>query len=115
MEDARHDPVSPDSVPLPERIERAIPPMVHEAIVNALKHSQPSRVSVTLLGTAGQLRIVVADDGRGFPFRGRLDQTALATAQAGPKSLLDRVAALGGHMSIESTDAGSRVEMVLAL
>ena len=51
-----------------------------------------------------------------FPFRGRYDHAALAeTPQAGPKSLFDRVTALGGHMSVESTEGGSRVEMVLAL
>src|SRR5262249_10829745 len=35
---------SPNTSPLPERIERAVPLMVHEAVVNALKHGQPSRV-----------------------------------------------------------------------
>ena len=106
---------APDSPPLPERIERAVPLMVHEAIVNALKHGRPSRVAVTLDGGPEELRIVVADDGHGFPFRGRYDHDALTESDSGPKSLLDRVSALGGRLSIESTDAGSRVEMVLAL
>jgi signal transduction histidine kinase len=106
---------APDAAPLPERIERAVPLMVHEAIVNALKHGQPSRVAVTIHGGPDELRIVVTDDGRGFPFRGRYDHTALAETASGPKSLFDRVTALGGHMSVESTDSGARVEMVLAL
>jgi signal transduction histidine kinase len=104
-----------DATLLPERIERAVPLMVHEAVVNALKHGQPSRVAVTVQGGAGDLRIVVSDDGCGFPFRGVYGHRALLDAQAGPKSLLDRVTALGGRMSIESGDGGSRVEMVLAL
>ena len=106
---------APDAAPLPERIERAVPLMVHEAIVNALKHGQPSRVAVTVHGGPDELRIVVTDDGRGFPFHGRYDHAALAETEAAPKSLLDRVTALGGHMSVESTEGGSRVEMVLAL
>jgi signal transduction histidine kinase len=106
---------APDAAPLPERIERAVPLMVHEAIVNALKHGQPSRVAVTIHGGPDELRIVVTDDGRGFPFRGRYDHAALAETASGPKSLFDRVTALGGHMSVESTDSGARIEMVLAL
>ncbi len=100
---------------LPGRVERAIPLMVHEAIVNALKHGEPSRVAVTLERNNDELRIVVADDGHGFPFRGRYTHQALTSRQIGPKSLLDRVAALGGEVSVESSDAGSRVEMLLSL
>ncbi len=104
-----------DAAPLPERVERAVPLMVHEAVVNALKHAQPSRVAVNVHGGAEELRIIVSDDGHGFPFRGVYEHEALASSQIAPRSLVDRVAALGGRMSIESTDAGSRVEMVLAL
>lgn len=99
---------------MPVRVADAIPLMVHEAIVNALKHGEPSRVAVTVESTEGNIRVVVADDGQGFPFRGRYDHTALAQMQRGPRSLLDRVASLGGRLSIESTDAGSRVEMILS-
>jgi signal transduction histidine kinase len=91
----------------------AIPLMVHEAVVNALKHGEPSRVAVTVESDGRQIRVTVADDGQGFPFRGRYDHAALSSMQSGPKSLLERVTSLGGRLSIESTDAGSRVEMTL--
>ncbi len=100
---------------LPSTIEAAVPLMVHEAIVNALKHGQPSRVSVSVDRRGDRLSIVVADDGRGFPFRGRISHAALVAGDAGPRSLLERVQALGGEMSIDSADTGSRVEMVLDL
>jgi signal transduction histidine kinase len=32
---------------------------------------------------------------------------------AAPRSLLERVSAMGGELAIDSTDAGSRVEMML--
>jgi signal transduction histidine kinase len=105
----------PEATHLPPGIEHAVQLMVHEAVVNALKHAQPSRVSVMLESDPREVRIVVNDDGCGFPFRGRYDHDALMTSETSPKSLLDRVAALGGRMSIESTDAGSRVEMRLSL
>jgi signal transduction histidine kinase len=99
---------------LPGDIERAVPLMVHEAIVNALKHGRPSQVAATVDATKDEVRIIVADDGHGFPFRGRHNHRALAESRVGPKSLLDRVAALGGEVWIESSDAGSRVEIVLS-
>jgi signal transduction histidine kinase len=104
-----------DLKPLPDRIRDAVVPMVHEAIVNALKHAQPSRVVVTVQADSGSLHVVISDDGRGFPFRGRYDQAELARTRTGPASLLERIASLGGELSIESTDAGSRVEMRLAV
>jgi two-component system sensor histidine kinase UhpB len=81
---------------LPAGIERAVPLMLHEAIVNALKHGQPSQVAVAVYATRDEVRIIVTDNGHGFPFRGRLNHRALAESRVGPKSLLDRVAALGG-------------------
>jgi signal transduction histidine kinase len=107
--------VTKASTTIPERFEQAVPLMVHEAIVNALKHGQPSRVSVTVDSNPLELRIIVADDGHGFPFRGRYGHAALVEGMAGPRSLLSRVEELGGQLSIESTDAGARVEIVLNL
>ena len=101
--------------PLPPQIEQAVPLMVHEAVVNALKHGAPSRVSVTVDGGVGYLRLVVTDDGRGFAFRGQLDHAALVQSGGAPKSLLERVTAFSGQLSVESSDAGSRVEMVLPI
>jgi len=106
---------SPGVAAIPDAIQRAIPPMVHEAVVNALKHGDPSRIRVDVEVERGTLRIIVGDDGHGFPFRGRYDHTALAEARIGPASLRDRAASLGGTLSIESEGSGSRVEITLPL
>jgi signal transduction histidine kinase len=100
---------------LPEPITQGLPLMVHEAVVNALKHAQPSRVSVEVQQHADTLQVIVTDDGRGFAFHGRYDDAALSAMGAGPDSLRARVASLRGRMTIESTTAGSRVEMSLPL
>jgi histidine kinase len=55
--------VAHDLASLPLRITEAIPPMVHEAVVNALKQSQPSRVIAAAQPEPGGLRIIVSDDG----------------------------------------------------
>jgi signal transduction histidine kinase len=102
-------------VALPPDIEQAVPRMVHEAVVNALKHGGPSRVSVTLERNHDGLRVVVADDGHGFPFIGRYDHATLVQRNLGPASLRERVASLGGQVSVESTASGSKVEIHLPL
>jgi len=94
-------------------VAQAVPLMVHEAVVNAMKHARPTRVAVTVDKTDGHLRIVVRDDGCGFDFRGRHDHDTLNQSTGVPRSLFDRVTALGGQMSIDSSAEGSQVEMLL--
>lgn len=100
---------------LPSPLEEALPLMVHEAAVNALKHGRASRVSVDARIVTGHLRVLVTDDGCGFPFRGRRDHEALAASDPAPRSLLNRVAQLGGRLAVESAPTGARVEMVFSL
>lgn len=107
--------VDPEGLTMTEASDRAVPLMVHEAIVNALKHGQPTRVSVAVHASDARLRIVVTDDGRGFPFSGRREHAALVAANAGPVSLRERVAQLGGQICIESSASGSRVELSIPL
>lgn len=107
--------VTPPELALPQTAAQAVRLMVHEAIVNALKHAHASRIDVALEGATGELRVTVTDDGRGFPFRGRLSHEELAAANIGPASLRGRVAALDGRLAIDSTVEGSRVEMALPL
>jgi len=114
-----HVPVSiaiePRELVLPATLERSVPLMVHEAVINALKHGDASHVDVTVDALPDQLRIVVTDNGGGFPFDGRMDHVQLAASSDGPRSLRERVSGLGGQISIESSLAGSRVELSLPL
>jgi signal transduction histidine kinase len=105
--------VGPHVEGIPDPIAQSIPPMVHEAVVNAVKHGSPSRIRVDIDVDGRTLHIIVADDGHGFPFRGRYDHDALAAASLGPASLRDRAASLGGTLAIESEASGSRVEIAL--
>jgi signal transduction histidine kinase len=87
--------------------------IVSEAVVNAARHSSASLVSVEIATRADDVLIVVADNGTGFPFRGRYDEGVLEREAWGPAVLRARVAALSGRLSIESTDQGSRLEVTL--
>jgi signal transduction histidine kinase len=105
---------SPHDLRVPAAAEQTLRLLVHEAIVNALKHAHPSRVSVDIDRVdPGTVRIIVANDGRGFSFRGRRTHEELQAANAGPVSLRERLGSVGGSLVIESMPSGSRVEMSL--
>lgn len=105
--------VNPPELSLSESEEQNLRLMLHEAVVNALRHAHPSRVAVSIDADARELRVVVSDDGRGFPFRGRLEHDLLIRGNVGPASLRDRVIALDGRMAVESNSSGSRVEFAI--
>jgi signal transduction histidine kinase len=108
--------VTPLDLSLSPEAEQTLRFVVQEATVNALKHAQPSRVSVDVVhAPPAGLRVTVSNDGRGFPFRGRLEHEDLVAANAGPVSLRERLAAVHGTLAIDSTATGSRLEMSLPL
>lgn len=89
--------------------------VVHEAMVNAARHANASSIHAEIIGEPNSLRILVDDNGSGFPFRGRYDQFVLAQMNMGPITLRERVASLGGSLTIESGDTGTRLEIVLPI
>jgi signal transduction histidine kinase len=105
--------INPPDLTLPLDLERGVRLMIHEAVVNALRHAHPTRVTVGVDAVGGTLKITVADDGRGFAFTGTLDHEALASV--GPASLRERVSALAGRMTISSGPVGSRIEVAVPL
>jgi signal transduction histidine kinase len=82
--------------------------IAQEALQNALRHSDASRIEVRLENGDGRLRLLVSDDGRGFDavapsVRGR---------RLGLTSMEERAAELGGRLAIVSrTGEGTRVEL----
>jgi signal transduction histidine kinase len=92
---------------LPEPIELAAYYVVAEALTNAAKHADASRVDVRVEISAGALRVVVRDDGRGGADAGR---------GSGLVGLRDRVETLGGVISLHSPpDAGTSLEIAIPL
>jgi signal transduction histidine kinase len=67
-----------------------------EALQNALKHADAGRIVVTVTSGGEDLGFEVSDDGRGF-------DTALVLSGSGTANLRDRIAALGGTLSVIST------------
>jgi ligand-binding sensor domain-containing protein/signal transduction histidine kinase len=93
---------------LPAAIETAFFRVAQEALTNVARHAQASQVSVTLGVEGRTLRLVVADDGRGF------DSQRPADPAEGPSwgllSMAERAEAVGGRCRVESRPgAGTRV------
>jgi signal transduction histidine kinase len=89
--------------------------IVQEAAVNAARHGQATQVHVDFGVAEKRLAISVSDNGHGFPFRGRMDHEGLGGSHQGPRSLRERVTALGGTLDIESDAGGSRLDIRLPL
>jgi signal transduction histidine kinase len=66
-----------------------------EALQNAAKHSHAANVRVRLEERAGQLHFAVVDDGVGF-------NPAQQRTASGLQNMTDRIASLGGRLSVES-------------
>ena len=98
---------------VPERLAREVYHITREAMVNAVRHGKASAVSAEVRGEAGHVSIVVTDNGRGFPFEGRLSHEELRRGDVGPRTLRARVMALSGTLALESTRAGARLEVLL--
>ena len=80
--------------------------VVQEALTNVIKHAGATHVDVSVAVNDGELRITVADDGRGFDF-------TAPTAGFGLVGMRERIDIAGGDLAIVPNDPGTRVEVVL--
>jgi signal transduction histidine kinase len=78
-------------------VETAAYFVVSEALANALKHARPALIEVLADRVEGRLVVVVTDDGPGG---------AVAAPGSGLAGMGDRVAALGGTLTVDSPPAG---------
>jgi len=80
--------------------------VVQEAVHNIVKHSGAKKASVRVSGDGGQLRLEIADVGRGFSL------TDTEPAGLGIVSMRERVNYLGGEISIITAPGqGTRIEV----
>jgi signal transduction histidine kinase len=101
------------AAPVPEPLARDVYHQVREALVNAARHGAADRARVRVGGDAGAVRLSIEDRGRGFPFAGRFSGAELAARGEGPKSLRERVDALGGALTLDARPGATRLEITL--
>jgi signal transduction histidine kinase len=89
--------------------------IVQEGLSNVRKHSGARNVVITLCeGDEGQHKLSIADDGKGFGFRGRVTQTQLDASHRGPGIIKERVRLIGGELTIDSSPGqGARLEITI--
>ncbi|MBI2815843.1 MAG: hypothetical protein HYX72_02775 [Acidobacteria bacterium] len=101
-------------VTLRPRVCREAIRIVQEALVNVRRHSRASNVSVAFNSQNGYCKMVIADDGQGFPFRGHLSDSELRQSRSGPVLIKERVHSLRGEISVDSTPGeGARLEILI--
>jgi len=97
---------------MPQPVCREIARIVQEALVNVRKHSGARQVLVRFSSADARWNLVIEDDGRGFPFSGRLSQAELEAMGKGPLVIKERIRLIEGELTIESNPGrGSRLEI----
>jgi len=95
---------------LPAPMEIALFRVVQEALNNVAKHSQASRVEIRSSLQGNHLSLVVHDNGRGFPEAKEADMPE--TLKLGFVSMGERLAAIGGTLSVTSASGAGIVVSV---
>lgn len=87
-------------------VETVVYRVAQEALTNALKSADAGSITVTLNELGGTIRLVVADDGRGF------DPEGIEGKGLGLLGMSERAALVGGRLEIRSSPgAGTAVEL----
>lgn len=101
---------------IPQPICREIARIVQEALVNVRKHSQATQVRVRMGVKNGAWILEIADNGRGFPFTGRLSLAEMDSLSKGPLVIKERVRLIEAELTIESNPGqGARLEITAPL
>lgn len=97
---------------LSPQIETTLFRIVQEAITNIIRHSGASNVSIEVKRTDSQVSATIVDNGKGFDVEAALK----ATESWGLRGIRERVAVVGGELSVESGDGqGTRIMFQIPL
>jgi signal transduction histidine kinase len=103
-----------EELDMPQRVCRELLRIVQEGLVNVRKHSGARHALVRLASSQEEWNLVVEDDGKGFPFSGRLTHQQMDEIGKGPMIIKERVRLIAGEVTIESTPGqGSRLEVTV--
>ena len=98
--------------PLPDTVAALVFKNISEALTNVEKHAHATRVSVSAQAADGGIRVVIADDGKGFV----VAETMYVPGHLGLVAIRERSQLAGGRCRIESEPgAGARVEFWIPL
>jgi PAS domain S-box-containing protein len=93
---------------LPPEVETAAFRIVQEALTNVARHAGVAEVKLWVRRAAGELSVVVEDEGRGLPAR-----DASPRLDTGLRGMRERATLLGGALLVETSEAGTRLTAIL--
>lgn len=104
--------IEKEKLEMPDKVCRELLRIVQEGLVNVRKHSRARHALVRLGSGPTQWSLTMEDDGKGFPFSGRLTQDDLDQMGKGPMIIKERVRLIAGALTIESNPGtGTRLEI----
>jgi PAS domain S-box-containing protein len=86
---------------VPSELESVVYRVIQEALTNVLKHAEAQHVSIIVEQRHSQVRVIVEDNGRGFDPEA-LQQAPNVQGRLGLLGMRERIALVGGTLSIES-------------
>ncbi len=96
--------------PLPEQTEDQLLRIAQEAVTNAVRHAEPSRIDVELRFAEKSVELIVADDGRGFDGQA----PSMREGHYGLTGMRERAEQIGGKLTVSSKKGqGTRVQVEL--
>jgi signal transduction histidine kinase len=90
----------------PDAVEHEVVRIAQEALANAVRHAEASRIWVRLAANERGLRLIVGDDGRGF-------ESEAATSGYGVRGMQERAERIGASLTLV-TEPGGGTELILA-
>jgi len=101
-----------EKLEMPDKVCRELLRIVQEGLVNVRKHSRARHALVRLASSSSQWSLTMEDDGKGFPFSGRITQEELERMGKGPMIIKERGRLIAGTLTVESSPGtGSRLEI----
>lgn len=97
----------PCEITLPAVYQATLFRVAQEALTNAGRHSAASQVAISLQFAGGELRMTVADDGRGLP------ADLAGSAGLGLATMRERAEALGGSFAVTAASPGTCIEIAV--
>lgn len=99
--------------PLAKEVAVALYRCCQEAVNNAVRHSSASRIAVEIVYAAGEVRVTVEDNGKGFD-PGNLHEAGGQMMSSGFWTIRQRVADLGGAFRVSTAlGTGAAVEITV--
>jgi signal transduction histidine kinase len=98
---------------LPKELEMALFRVLQEALTNVHRHANAQSIVVRVECHNGTVVLSVSDDGRGIPYEVIARFQSGLAAGIGLAGMRERLAEFGGHLDVQSSNAGSVVRATI--